>query len=63
MSHPVLPADSGENNYAETRQEQIKTRASVRAGELEFGEGPQSLGNMSNNYLTGERSVSKVVKF
>ena len=63
MSHPALPADSGENKSEETQLEEMKRRPSVRAGELEFIAGSQSLGNVSPNYLTGERCGSKVGKF
>ena len=65
MSHPALPAHSGENNSAETQLEEMQSRPSDwrRAGGLEFVERSQSLGNMSNIFLTGERCVSKVVKF
>ena len=63
ISHPALPAERAENNSEETQLEEIKRRGSVRTGEVEFIEGSQSLGNLSNNYLTGERYVSKVGKF
>ena len=58
MSHPSLPANSGEYN-----SEEIEVPPSERPGELELWDGSQSLGNMSKNYLTRERCVSKVLKF
>ena len=65
MSHPVLPALRREynSNSEETKQEDIKSRPSVQSGDLEYFDGSPSLGNMSNNYLTGGRRVSKVLKF
>ena len=58
MSHPSLPANGGEIN-----SEEIEVPPSERAGELELRDESQSLGNMSKNYLTRERCVSKVLKF
>ena len=63
MSHPVLSVHSGQHNSeAEgTKLGENKMRPSATTRGLNLFDG--SLGNVSNNYLTGERCVSKVLKF